>query len=204
LFLDKNDDHDERDKKSVLRSIRVSRKLATNLEREARERRISLNSLVASVLEKHDEWEVMAEKFGFVHISGELFGQLLTAIDDRDIARIAGDSGRSISTDLITFWFKEINLDSVLRYMSMLAHYQRLFTLESVELHGRLVIIAHHAFGEKGSIWFMNFLCAAIKANLNVAPTARKTKTSVRIEIPLSEIETVDTAVEMVRRRILD
>ncbi len=176
-------------KKSVLRSIRVSSRLAASLEREAREAKISVNSLVSSILERHDEWGKQAERFGFVHISRDLFGQFLDAIDDDDLALMAREFGRSMSTDLIVFWFKEVSLESVLRYLSLLSEYQKLFTLDLTELHGSYVIIAHHAFGEKGSVWFLNFLREAVETNLGVTTSAKHTKTSVRIEIPVRGLE---------------
>lgn len=175
-------------KKSVLRSIRVSRKLAVNLENEAREAKISVNSLVASILERHDEWEKVADKFGFVHISGELFRRFLDALDEDNLASMAREFGRDMSTDLIIFWFKEVSLESVKRYFSLLAHYEKLFTLDFTELRGNYVIIAHHDFGEKGSIWFLNMLRGAIESNLDVTTSVKHTKTSVMIEIPVREL----------------
>lgn len=173
-------------KKSVLRSIRVSDSLATRLEEDARESGISLNSLVASVLERYEAWDKVADKFGFVHVSSELFGQMLNALDERSVVRMARDSGRNLSTDLISFWFKEVTLNSVLSYIDQLSKYQRLCTVETAESKGKLVIIVHHSLGEKGSVWFMNFLSETLKANLDIDPTVRQTRSSVRFEIPLN------------------
>jgi hypothetical protein len=176
-------------RKSVLRSIRVSSKLAANLQREARERRVSVNSLVSSILERYNEWDMMAEKFGFVQISCETLQQLLNGLEDRELARIAREAGKNVSKDLIMFWFKEVNIDSVLRYLKLVSQYQKVFTLEFTQLDGKLVVVLHHRFAEKGSTWFSNFVAEVIKTNLRVNVTADQTKSSVKFDVPLLEIE---------------
>jgi hypothetical protein len=175
--------------KSVLRSIRVSCELSSSLRREARERRVSVNSLVVSILERYCEWDMTAEKFGFVQLSRGSFRAFLESLDENEIARVGRETGRTVSREIMEFWFKEVSINSLLRYLRLVSEYQKLFTLESTQHDGKLILVLHHAEGEKTSIWLLNFISETIKSNLKVGLAAEQAKNYVRFELPLGELD---------------
>lgn len=177
------------DLNSVPRSIRIPNRLASNLKREASERRISVNALITSLLEAHGEWGERAEKFGFILLSRESFQELLAVVGKEELSRVARDAGRSVSREVIEFWFKEVNTSNVVRYLRLMSEYQRLFTMEHTQLDGRTVVVLHHSLGEKASVWFLNFVSEMLRANLGVAISASHTKSAVRLEIPSSDLD---------------
>jgi hypothetical protein len=175
--------------KPVLRSIRVSSALAESLSREARSRRVSVNSLVSSVLEKYDEWDRMADKFGFVQIPSDLFKLFLSTLDVEKLSEVAKEAGRTFPKEAVLFWFKEVNYPNLVRYLELQSEFQfqnQLLHHEVTTSKGKVTIVLHHLFGERGSIWFLNYLSEAIRTNLGVTPTADKTSNSVRLEFPFN------------------
>jgi hypothetical protein len=178
--------------KPVLRSIRVSAGLSESLTREARSRRVSVNSLVSSVLEKYDEWDRMAEKFGLVQIPSDLFKLFLSSLDAEKLPEVAKEAGRTFPKEAVLFWFKEVDYQNLVRYLELQSEYQfqnQLLHHEVTVSRGKVTIVLHHLFGERGSIWFLSYLSEAIRTNLGVAPIADMTNNSVRLEFPFNPSE---------------
>lgn len=176
--------------KSVLRSIRISSRLASRLRSEAHERKVSVNSLVVSILEKYSEWDIMAEKFGFVQLSNETFSGIIEGLEEKELARIARETGRSVSKDILQFWFKDVTSETVLSYLQLMSHYQKLFTIDSSLIDGKFVIVLRHGFGERGTLWFSNFLSEVIRSNLRFSCAPEQTKSFLKFEIPVNPLAT--------------
>ncbi|MGH9918176.1 MAG: hypothetical protein ACRD6W_04805 [Nitrososphaerales archaeon] len=175
-----------------MRSIRVSSQLSGSLSREARSKRVSVNALVSSVLEKYDEWDRMAEKFGFIQIPSDLFKLFLSSLDAEKLIEVAKEAGRTLPKECILFWFKEVSYDNFVRYLGLQSEFQfqnQLLHHEVTTSRGKVTIVLHHLFGESGSIWFLNYLSEAIRTNLGITPTADKTSNSVRLEFPFNPSE---------------
>jgi hypothetical protein len=65
-----------------LRTIRLARDLDNLLQKDAKSKRISTNSLLTSIVVKYAEWDRYAEKFGLVSLTQAASRSILEAIDD--------------------------------------------------------------------------------------------------------------------------
>ena len=134
----------------------------------------------------------MAEKFGFVQIPSDLFKLFLSSLDAEKLPEVAKEAGRTFPKEAVLFWFKEVDYQNLVRYLEPQSEYQfqnQLLHHEVTVSRGKVTIVLHHLFGERGSIWFLSYLSEAIRTNLGVAPIADMTNNSVRLEFPFNPSE---------------
>ena len=169
--------------KTRLRTIRLPVAIDAALEEEAEKRGMTMNSFLGSILERYTDWDMLAEKFRFITFPMEMVREEYSLIKDQDSLRqIARNMGSKVPRELILFWFKEVNLDSFLKYLSLQAKFQGYAQYEVVHHNEKLIIIAKHQLGPNWSVWLAAYLEEAIRSNLGVVPHLELTDNTVKIE----------------------
>jgi hypothetical protein len=169
--------------KTRLRTIRLPVSIDTALEEEAEKRGMTMNSFVVSILERYAEWDMLAEKFRFIAFPIESVREEYSLIKDQaSLKRLARDLGAKIPRELMLFWFKEVNIESFLRYLTLQSKFQSYAQYEVVHHGEKIVIIAKHQVGPNWSVWLAAYLEEAIRSNLGVVPRVESTDNTVKIE----------------------
>ncbi len=169
--------------KTKLRTVRLPHTLDTALEEEAAKRGMTMNSFVVSILERYNEWDKLAEKFHFVSFPAELVREEYSAVRDLPtLKRFARQAGSKIPREMMLFWFKEINLESFLSYLSIQSKFQGFASYEIIHRNEKIIIIAKHELGPNWSAWLEEYLGEAIRSNLSVAPQTEVHDNSVKFE----------------------
>ena len=75
-------------KKSALRTIRLSKGLDELLQKDANARRISIGALISAILTKYSEWDRYMEKFDMITLRQEAISAILEATEDEIWKRI--------------------------------------------------------------------------------------------------------------------
>ena len=106
-------------------SFRVPHNILYKLQQEAKQREISVDTLMTQIAKKHTEWYVNASEIGFISVRKILIMKLLDEIRDdqkikeiaREVARGSSDSSLSLrekynisiesALDFIESWIKE-------------------------------------------------------------------------------------------------
>ena len=171
--------------RTAVKTIRLTKSLEKSLEREARIRRMSLNSFVASILTEYDEWDRLAEKFGMMSIPAEELIAILGALNENQVEKLAKQCGASIPRAVMEFWFSKVTPEAFLKYLALRSGYQRFVSHEVVTgSDGQFILTARHERGKKWSIWSCNYLVEAIRANFGVDPAFEINGNTYRIESP--------------------
>ena len=171
--------------KSVLKSIRISKKVSDTLEISARDRKISVNALIGSILQEYEEWDRMVEKFSFLEMPSKMVRRVFEQLSQDSIDRLGDELGAELPKEMMLFWFKQANQDALISWFSLLSKYEKFSQLE-VSHVGRVVrVIAHHDLGKSWSIWLSHYLAAAVKSVLPVAPLANVTEGTVTLEFEI-------------------
>src|SRR5208337_1632706 len=110
-------------KKTVLRTVRISEELDGILEKDAKANRTSVNALISSIMAKYAEWDRYTEKFGHISIPTTLFRALLDLTDENALAALAERVGVELTNQITVFWFKKTNLETLLHFMSNASQY---------------------------------------------------------------------------------
>ena len=80
-------------KKTVLRSIRLSKGLDELLQKDADSKRITVGALVSTILTKYSQWDRYTEKFDMITFRQETLRAILEATDDEALIRKAREIG---------------------------------------------------------------------------------------------------------------
>jgi predicted DNA-binding protein len=162
-----------RGKKTVLRTVRLSKEMDDILEADAEHDGISESSLVNRIVKKYIEWDRHAEKFRFVSIGADTFRTILEKTDDRTLDDAFSDISGIFPEAIALFWFKTMSLDTVLKTVSLLGTYSGLFVNEIDYKDGSHVITLKHGLGKRWSTYVGKFIEQFIKKELDVVPVTR-------------------------------
>jgi len=157
-------------KRTVLRTVRLSQDLDDLLRNDAEESGTTVNGLINRIMTKYLEWDRHIEKFKFVSIARETFRSFLDKIDDADVEKIATDMGSKMPVAITFFWFKKLNLETVLKTISNYGKYSGLQTNEITANDGNCIITFYHELGAKWSIFLKYFICQFVKTALGITP----------------------------------
>lgn len=146
------------------------------LQRDAKSKKITPNALVASIFTKYAEWDRYVEKFGFVSISRLFVQRLLESSTDEVIEGIGNELGKRLPREMSQFWFKRVDVESLLALMSLYCTYGGAGQYE-LETDGRnYTAMARHEFGEKWSLFLKHLLKEAFVSSLNIVPEFQMSK----------------------------
>jgi len=140
---------------------------------------MSVNALTTSILTKYAEWDRYAERFGFVSVGKELFSQIIQTTDQQSLEKIAEDMGAQLTKQFMLFWFKKINVETFLAYVSTISRYGGIAKCD-IEVQGREhTITALHELGPKWSNFLKHFIDSGLKSTLGIVAEFDTTKNSV-------------------------
>ena len=171
--------------RSSVKTIRIPKSLEKILEREAKNRKMSLNTFITSVLTKFVEWDRLADKFGMLSIPDEVLLAIIDSLDDTQIEKLAIECGSRTPRAIMEFWFSRVTPETFLSYLSLRSTYHHFVNHEVVTVDdGQLVITARHEHGRKWSVWSCNYLAEAIRTNFGVNSHLEINGNTFRIECP--------------------
>ena len=91
-------------------SFRLPRNILHKLQQEAKQKEISLDTLMTQIAKQHTEWYVNASQFGFISVRKSLIMKLLDEIrDDEKIKEIAREVARA-SRDTLLLLKEQYNI----------------------------------------------------------------------------------------------
>lgn len=155
---------------SVTRTIRIERDVDDFLRKFADREGISVNFLVNKAIRRLVEWDVFAEKFGMVSMPSSLLVKMMDALSDAEAAELGAWVGKNLLPEFLTFWFKEVSLQSVVvGYSRLTARYARAFEYEEYVKEGRWTIVLKHGGGPRWSIYYEALLRTVLQVLLKGA-----------------------------------
>ncbi|MDQ3968049.1 MAG: hypothetical protein M3275_06605 [Thermoproteota archaeon] len=168
--------------KTTTRTIRLPSKIDGILQKDAKEKRTTVNSLISTALTKYAEWDRYSESVGFINLPRNAFKLIIDSLDDEKIKRIAEETGARIAKELMMFIFKKITLDTFLSMNSLWFRYSGVGIYEIETNEREYTIVMHHELGRKWSTYLAHFASQALKGTLGVVPKFNITEHSVVIE----------------------
>ena len=174
-------------RQTITRTVRLSPEVDRELQQLAKQERVSVNYLVASSLKRLTEWDILAEKFGFVAVPGFLHARMYSYFTVEQARELGEWAAKNFGRDFILFRFKKLSLDTVIEALRLLgSRYARIFSLEHTFDGKAHTIIVKHGLGAKGSVFNEEFLTGIFKGLLNLDPESERTEDQVvlRLKIP--------------------
>lgn len=140
---------------TVTRTLRLDERVDKGMRDLAEEERVSVSHLANRALERFLEWDVHADKFGFVALPRDVARRLMTYLTDEEIREVARWEGKTVLRGWVSFRYKELSLATVLQaFPRLLARYAGTFEYEESHENGRHVIVIKHGRGPKWSLYY--------------------------------------------------
>lgn len=151
-------------KKTSLLTFRIDENYEKVLRKDAKDRKITLNSLANQIFGEYVEYKRFMERFGFIIISKEGFETILNALDEKEIIRVATKIGEKAPKEFILFKWKTISTENFVDFVKMYFEHCG-YGKSDVDLtETKITFSIRHNLGEKGSLFLKEFLETAIKS----------------------------------------
>lgn len=135
-------------------------------------------------MSRYGEWEVYAEKFDFVSISGKTLTVLLKILSDQEARELGRDMGNNVALDFVNFYFKKYDHASVMRILELFGDlYARMYTLETMVKNDLEVLIFKHGRGPRLSAYLAEMV-KPLLGRLNLKADVVETEDQTVITIP--------------------
>ena len=161
---------------SVTRTIRIERDVDEFLRKFGEREGVSVNLLVNKALRRLVEWDVYADKFGLVALPSSLVERMMDLLTDEEAAELGRWVGLNVLPEFMTFWFKEVNLQSMVVGMPRLqSRYGRTFEYEEHVKDGKWTVILKHGAGARWSTYYAELLRSSFQDLLKTEIAVEKT-----------------------------
>ena len=158
------------ERKTRLKTIRISESLARSLEEEAANEGTTVNASVNSILGEHIDWHKKTQEFGFVAIPNQLFKNMIEGLDDETLARIGREVMPAVWKEIAEYWSGDSSPDGILNRLMERSKFTRSFRTRITREEDAYTIVMHHDFGPKWSTITKNALQEFVKQSFRVEP----------------------------------
>ena len=140
---------------SETRTIRLEGDILLKLEELANQENVSISFIINKALRRHVEWEIYAEKFGFMMVFTAKMRRIYESLTDAEARELGRQSAENEYSEFINFWFKKIDFDTTVKALEILgSEYARSFKFEH-SFDGRMhTIIFKHDRGPRTSAYY--------------------------------------------------
>jgi len=161
-------DTDER--KTHLKTVRLSESLARSLKEEAANEGTTVNAEINSILGRYFHWDKKAREFGFVAVHKPILMRLVEMADDEEIARMGREVVLATWKEMAEFWLQDSTPDKILEALSLRSKFDPNTRTRVTREGDEYTIVLHHEFGPKYSIALKNALQELVTKSFHATP----------------------------------
>ena len=145
------DEHED-EKESVVRTFRLPVKRDRLLTEEAKEKGITLNAMMNSVLTEHQDWLKRATESGFVWIHRSSYRAIIEELDDETLRRIGRTVVPEWVEDMSRYMFQSTDPERILDTLEVRYTHDPLMRVNFIREKGNYTLVFTHDMGPKFSI----------------------------------------------------
>lgn len=169
--------------RSVTRTVRLDEDVDRMFQDLSEREKTSINHLVSKALRRYAEWDVYAERFGFLTVGGKHLAKLFSNLTDKEARELGREVGNNAGPEFINFYFKKYNYDTVLKTLEILGHmYARMYTFETSFEGKTQVLILKHGRGPRTSAYLSEATLGLLR-KLGLKPEVTETEDQVTIKV---------------------
>jgi len=106
--------------RSVHYSFRIEQDIFTIIDKEAKDRKISISSLMNGVLAKYAKRDRYFERLGFILMSKDVLRKWLNRIEDKFLIQDSKVLGGTVAREYISYLFHDINKHTLVEFLDLL------------------------------------------------------------------------------------
>lgn len=132
--------------------FRLDSQALSELRKLAKDRKISLNSLMGQVIDTYLKTGVYDRRFGFFQINKDALRHMMGKMKDKDIAKMADLGGARVHRPIIMFLYGKVNKETVITYLSVFGN--RFETFRHFKEGRKNTIAVYHAVNREFSLLY--------------------------------------------------
>jgi hypothetical protein len=193
-----------RGRKTTTRAFRIDETVDAQLREWAEREGVSVSFLAGKALRRLVEWDMYADRFGFIAIPKEALSRMLERLPEDEVRELGRWVGGNVYREFTTFVFKHFNLETVLQILPKLtSRYTKAFEYEEKRVGSRTVIVLRHSRGRKYSIYFEEIARALFVDFVGRGMRTESQENAVVLDIPSAGPLATDDGVSIGSRRSL-
>jgi hypothetical protein len=158
------------ERKTVLKTIRISESLARSLEKEAADEGTTVNADINSIISRHFSWDKKVGEFGFVTVPKLTFKSLIEGLDDETLARIGREVIPTMFEEMAELWFQDSTPEKILDAINARFKFDALMRAKTTKEGDVYTVVFRHDLGPKWSILSESAARELTKRFLHVEP----------------------------------
>lgn len=132
--------------------MRIDAEVDDALREWASREGVSISSFANRALRKHVEWDVYADRFGFVSFPEDALARITARLSQAEARELGHWFAENVGPALLNFWFSRVTAQEVLHTLPrILSRYARLFEFEERDDSGHIVQVFKHGGGRATS-----------------------------------------------------
>jgi len=139
---------------TVIRTFRLDQDVDEALKRISEEDGESVNVIANRTLRKFVEWDRLAQKIGMMQISRQELVRMMDTLTVDEARALGSWVGSDTVEPQVRYLNAEINLDTFVRLVDLLARYSGRFKFDHTVAGGKHVMVIHHSMGPKWSAFY--------------------------------------------------
>jgi hypothetical protein len=168
-----------------VRTFRLPVKLADKLDAQARDLRVSANTVLVRALDRFIEWELPAERFGFLSMDRDSLQLLLKSVEPGKLALIAEQAGRKNSRDIALYWYGKYDAETIARGFQEIFSYGRFADCRVESAATGWTVTLRHSLGREWTTWLHHYLDAVLRETLGLRAGFDVSDRTIVFRIPL-------------------
>ena len=164
-------------KRSETMTFRIDNNVMQELQSEAKQRKVSLNTFVNQILMRFVEWDMYESKVGIMPIPKPILSALFEDMTKEEIIDLATNIGKNAVRDIALFMKGKIDLDSFLSWFESRMKNSFIITRTEEEMHIHKYIIKHD-LGENWALYQKTVLELIFNEVLKKPVSTYSTKTT--------------------------
>jgi hypothetical protein len=148
--------------RTAIRSFRVDEAALEVIEKEAKTRSVSVNTLVNQMLVSFVNFDRYLEPLSMVKISSDCFRDLLEAASDEEVFKAGSRTGMNTMRSVILERRGMIDLESILDHLKTMSEYAKIFRYSETSNNGKRTITLIHKWGKKGSVYYSGVMSSTL------------------------------------------
>ena len=168
--------------KTVTCSIRISKEIYEALQKEAKERDESFNTMVNQILRFETEFIAPGRKVGAQAISRATWNALLDSMSEESLAQAGTEAGTKGPRDFVVAKMGQMNLENLIDFIEIFGKYGLAWEYNKTEYGGGMSIVLSHVLGKKYSQFLASYFGAAF-GSMGLKPDITASDASVIINL---------------------
>jgi hypothetical protein len=138
--------------RGVTRTLRIDAEVDEALRAWSSREGVSISSFANRALRKHVEWDVYADRFGFVSVPEDALARMTAQLSEEQAREVGTWMAENVGPALVNFWFSKASAQEVVHTLPrLLSRYARLYEFEEREDTDRIVQVFKHSGGRPTS-----------------------------------------------------